>query len=177
MNLKEFTDPLKTYIVTVWVVLKNAISTVRTSIKAEGPSQAYMMLSRLYVVGNVVSITEIVNESARTCEIQRQAIFPKETTLTLHPEQFNDSVQASQVRAVDTKKRQVSVRPIPNALKHELVRRQLTRQLMRQSNIVKHNADNMRVARSRAETALKRADLQYQQRADELMCQQVRTGH
>jgi len=32
-----------------------------------------MMLTRLYGVGNVFSISEIVNESPRTCQIQQEA--------------------------------------------------------------------------------------------------------
>ena len=174
MKIDEFMDPLKTYIVTVRVVLRSATSTVRTSIKAEGPSQAFILLSRLYGMGNVVSITEIVNESSRTCEIQAKTIFPEQTTQTLPPEQINDSVQASQANALAPKKRQVSARPIASPVKHELIRRRLTRQLMRQSNIVSPNADDLRVARSRAETALKRADLEHQKRVNQLLRHQSR---
>lgn len=150
MKINEFTDPLRTYIVTVRVVLKNTSTTVRTSIKAEGPSQAFMMLSRLYGMGNVVCITEIVNESARTCQIQLvQEIRPKRIR-GQQPHATSDSVQASLVddAGLQPRRPKLSARPIASPLKHELIRRRLTRQLMRQSNIVSPTADDVRVARN-----------------------------
>lgn len=93
----------------------------------------------------------IVNEQHRTCQIQQEAVFQDQRVQTVHP----------------TKKvAQVSTEPIPNQLKHRLVQRRLTKQMMRQSNIVKPTADDVRIARGRAETALKRADLEYQRKMD-----------
>jgi hypothetical protein len=73
MKINEVTTPLKSYIATVRVVINSTGSTVRTTITADNQQQARLMLTRLYGVGNVLTISEFVSESARTCEIQAQA--------------------------------------------------------------------------------------------------------
>ena len=60
----------------------------------------------------------------------------------------------------------VTLLPVADPIKHELVREKLTNKLVRQSNIVKPTEDDIRVAVSRAETALKRADLDYKKSAE-----------
>ena len=93
----------------------------------------------------------IVNDQHSTCQIQQEAVFQDQRVKTVHPSQ---------------KIAQVSTEPIPNQLKHRLVQRRLTKQMMRQSNIVKPTADDVRIAHSRAETELKRAALEYQRKMD-----------
>lgn len=162
MKINEFTDPLKTYLVTVRVVLKNVTSTVRTSIRAESSNQAFLMLSRMYGVGNVQSISELVRESARTSQIQREAaIRPLVVHRRAQPRKIAQN-QPSQVHQQQKcpPRRQVSARPIADPIKHDLVQDKLTTQFMRQSNIVKPTSDDIRIAKNRAETALKRTDLE-----------------
>lgn len=91
----------------------------------------------------------IVNEQHSTCQIQQEAVFQDQRVQTLHPTE---------------KVVQVSPEPISAHLKHRLVQRRLTNQMMRQSNIVKPTADDVRIAKKRAETALKRVDLDYQRK-------------
>lgn len=73
MKINEVTNPLKTYIATVRVIINGTGSTARTTFTSDNPQQARLMLTRLYGAGNVLTISEVVSESARTCEIQAQA--------------------------------------------------------------------------------------------------------
>jgi hypothetical protein len=77
MKINEVTNPLMTYIATVRVVSNGNGSTARTSITANNQQQARLMLTRLYGAGNVLTVSEIVSESTRTCEIQAQATFQR----------------------------------------------------------------------------------------------------
>jgi hypothetical protein len=77
MKINEVTNPLKTYIATVRIVINGTGSAAKTSITADTQQQARLMLTRFYGVGNVLTISEFVSESARTCEIQTQATFPR----------------------------------------------------------------------------------------------------
>ena len=56
--------------------------------------------------------------------------------------------------------------PIPDQIKHKLIQDRLTKQLMRQSNIVKPTTDDIQIARDRVATELKRSDLEYQRQRD-----------
>jgi hypothetical protein len=76
MKIIEFTNSLKTYLATVRVVLRDATMTARTTITTNSLQQARAMLTRIYGDGNVLSISESVNASARTCQINAQASFP-----------------------------------------------------------------------------------------------------
>lgn len=93
-----------------------------------------------------MKINEVI-EQARTCQIEQESVVPAQRVQTLHP---------------TNKVAQISTEPIPDELKHRLVQRRLTKKFMRKSNIVKPTVDDVRIARSRAETMLKRADLEYQ---------------
>ena len=75
MKINEVTNPLKTYIATVRVAIVGTGSTARTTITAENKQQARLILNRLYGAGNVLTFSEVVSESPRTCEIQAQATF------------------------------------------------------------------------------------------------------
>ena len=76
MKINEFTNPIKHYLATVRVVINGTGSAARTTITADNQQQARLLLTRLYGAGNVLTISEIVSESARTCEIHAQATFP-----------------------------------------------------------------------------------------------------
>lgn len=77
MKINEVTSPLKHYIATVRVIINGTGNTARTTISADNQQQARLMLTLLYGVGNVLTISEVVSESARTCEIQAHATFPE----------------------------------------------------------------------------------------------------
>ena len=173
MRVHEFSNPLKTYLATVRVVLKNGSTTARTTVAADSTSNAYLILVRAFGQGNVVSLSEIVRESPQSDEIQREAaIRPKAIQRRAQPpkvaQNANPRVQQRQ------HKRQVSTRPIAAPLKHQVVQNKLTKQFMRQSNIVKPTTDDIEIAKNRAETALKKADLDYKKQAEEQLRRQER---
>lgn len=156
MKINEVTTKINTYLATVRVVLRGNSSTARTTIAADGSSNALLMLTRLYGVGNVLSISQIVSESPRTDQIQQETMITPPVMQRRIPLRKHAHIQSSKVTA----------RPIANQLKRDLVRQKLTTQLMRQSNTIKPTQDDVRVARNRAATELKRADLEYQKAMD-----------
>ena len=163
MKINEVCSKLKTYIATVSVVLRNGSTTARTSIQAESTAQAFVLLSHIYGVGHIFSLSEVVHESVRTCQIQREQAI---TTPAIQRRAQTQKVAQKANPRVQQRQRQISSRPVPAQVKHELVQDRLTQQFMRQSNIVKPTADDVRIARGRAETNLKRADLEYQRKMD-----------
>ena len=76
MKINEFAQTSHVYLATVRVVLRDTNLTARTTITADSIQQARALLTRTYGDGNVISISEIVNESARTCQINAPASFP-----------------------------------------------------------------------------------------------------
>ena len=76
MKINEVSNLPRHYSATVRVVLRDANLTARTTITADSIQQVRAMLTRTYGDGNVLSISEIVNESARTCQINAPASFP-----------------------------------------------------------------------------------------------------
>ncbi len=168
MKIKEICYPLKHFMATVRVVINRNRSTAKTTIRAETTQQAFLILTRLYGVGNVVGLTEIVSESPKTYQIHRQQQIKCPSIPRQRQPKINSQIQPSRVQHVKpTKKSRPPSKPIPNATKHELMRRRLTKQIIRQTNNLKPNIDDIRVAQSRAETALKRADFEYQKMANE----------
>ena len=159
MKINEVCSPLKTYIATVRVVFRNGSTTARTSIQAESTAQAFALLSHIYGVGHIFSLSEVVHESVRACQIQAEATITS-PVIPRHAQPQKVAQKANPL--VQQRQRRISSRPVPAQVKHDLVQDRLTQQFMRQSNIVKPTADDVRIARDRAETKLKRADLNYQ---------------
>jgi hypothetical protein len=124
-----------------------------------------MMLTRIYGLGNVINLSEIVCESLRSTKIQREAPISSRVVQRVQQPQ-RDALTRSYVGRRSFQ-RTPSERPIPDALKHQKVQQQLTRQFVRQSNIVRPTSDDIRIAKTNAETELKRADLEYRKRAEE----------
>jgi hypothetical protein len=127
------------------------------------------MLSELFGKKNVMSVSEIMIESPLTDQIQReQAIRPQAISRRAQPPKVAQ-IQPSQVQQQRkrTKRRQVSVQPIAAPIKHKLIQDKLTKQFLRQSNIFKPTIDDIRIARNRAETELKKADLEFKKQAKE----------
>lgn len=170
MKINEVCAPLKTYIATVRVVLKNSTAISKTTINADSSTHAYLMLSRLYGVGNVISLSEIVNETPQTDQIHLDELFTPQVSDRQEPHHKIAQKSSSQVvvKRQQPLKRSMSQAvtslPVADPIKHELVRDKLTKQLVRQSNIVTPTNDDIRVAKTRAETALKRADLDYEKK-------------
>jgi hypothetical protein len=110
-----------------------------------------------------MKINEVIkNEQARTCQIQQEAVIQDQSIQTEQQVPRVAHVQKSQIQQQRTQRRKVSALPIPDQVKHRLVQGRLTQQFMRQSNIVKPTSDDIRIARERVATELKRVDLDHQ---------------
>jgi hypothetical protein len=136
----------------------------KTMIRAESTSQALAMLTRTYGIGNVYSLNQIFNESNRTCQIQQEAVNPVASVQTQRQQSSvaqNQNTQVQHQQQKRPRRRKISTEPIAYQLKHKLIQDRLSQQLMRQSNIVKPTIDDIRIARERVATELKRIDLQY----------------
>lgn len=171
MKINEVCSPFKTYIATVRVVLNNGSTTARTTINAESSAHAYLMLNRLYGLGNVISLSEVINEAPQTEQIHAQLLFNfnQNRCSKQAPYRENAQIQPSQVtlQQRSPKRRRLSTKAIAAPIKHDLVQDMLTKQFMRQSNIVKPTSDDIRIAKSRAVTRLKRANLDLERASEE----------
>jgi hypothetical protein len=114
------------------------------------------------MINTNMKINEVITkELAGTCQIQReQAISPLVVSSHQLPRKVAQ-IQSSQAQQKQQQKPPVSTQAIPDQIKHKLIQDKLTKQLMRQSNIVMPTSDDIRIARDRVATALKRADLEY----------------
>lgn len=137
------------------------------------------MLTRTYGIGNVYSINQIFNESNRTCQIQQEAVNPVASVKTQRQQSSDAQNQNTQVRQQQQRlrRRKISTQPIAYQLKHKLVQDRLSQQLMRQSNIVKPTIDDIRIARERVATELKRVDLQYRKGLKRTSRKRLRGSH
>lgn len=174
MKINEISSSLKIYLATVRVVLKGMSVTARTTINSDSTSNAFAILTRIYGAGNVLSLSQIVSESPRTCQIQQEAVLSAQSVQTQHPNSKVAQIQKSEVCACVAGKRPVSTKAVPTELKHRLVKGQLSKQLMRNSNIVKPSNDDIRIAHDRVATELKRADLEFQRDMDRMLRWQKR---
>jgi len=55
MKINEVCSPLKRFIATVRVVMKSGSATARTEIKSDSATNAMIMLTRIYGLGNVIN--------------------------------------------------------------------------------------------------------------------------
>lgn len=124
-----------------------------------------------------MKINEVINtELSRTCQIQQEAMVRVKSIQTQHAKPIDALSQSSNVKQKQPQQRKVSIQPIPNQIKHKLIQNRLTKQLMRQSNIVKPTTDDIKIARNRVETELKRSDLDYQREMNRALLRQMRHG-
>ena len=108
MKINEVSEPLKTYIAVVKVITGNGSTTARTSVTADTQQQARTILSRLYGVGNVISVTEVMREAPQTDQIQRQATIRTPAIHRQHPRAKRGPVQLSCVSETETTTRVLS---------------------------------------------------------------------
>ena len=164
MRLDEFTDQLKHYHVTIRVVARDSSTTVHTSVSARDQQQARALLRKLFGNENVLSTSEITLESTQTDQIQLDQLVAPPYTQSVKQAQKNAHIQNSPVSGgmKTSRGRRISSRPIPDQIKHQIIQKRLTNQLLRQSNAVKPTLDDIRIARDDAEIQKKRATYQYE---------------
>ena len=123
-----------------------------------------MALRFSILINTSMKIKEVITtEQPRTCQIQQEeAIRLFSVRGQVQPRKVAQ-IQPSQAHQQKIqKKRKISTRAIPDQIKHKLIQDRLTKQFMRNSNIIKPTSDDVRIARDRAEARLKRSDLGYQ---------------
>ena len=108
MKINEVTNIPQTYIATVRVITGTASTTARTSVTADSQQQARIILIRLYGVGNVISVTEVMHEAPQTLQIQRRATITHPAIQTQLPKKKNGPVQFSCVSETETATRVLS---------------------------------------------------------------------
>ena len=168
MRLHEFSNPLKTYLATVRVAMHGSSSIVRTTITADCASDAVKLLAAIVGMRNVLNVSQIVSEAPQIDQIQlERAIRPLVVRRRAKPRKVAQ-IQSSQVQRQRKlpKSRQISTKPIAAPIKHKFIQDKLTQQFVRQSNVVKPTRDDIRIAQNRAQTELKRADLDFKKRTD-----------
>ena len=121
------------------------------------------------MISTSMKINDVIqNIEPSSYQIQEEAVIPGQSIQTQLPTRKVAQIQRNK------KKPQVSTRPIPDQIKHKLIQDRLTKQFMRQSNIVKPTTDDIEIARNRVETELKRSDLDYQREMNRALRRQVR---
>ena len=166
MRFKELFPSFKPF--KVAVKLQHEKLVVTTVIFSSSASNLRHMLSELFGKNNVLSVSEIVLEYPQTDQIQlERAIRPLVVRRRAKPRKVAQ-IQSSQVQRKRKlpKSRQISTKPIAAPIKHKFIQDKLTQQFLRQSNVVSPTSDDIRIARSRAESELKRADLDLKKRTD-----------
>ena len=98
MRIHEFSDPFKTYLATVRVVLRDGSTTARTTVTADTYQQARMMLTRIYGDGNVLNINQVMAENEEVTE----------STKTLSPPELQ--VKALADKAEDYKQQEKALK-------------------------------------------------------------------
>ena len=76
MKISEISHPLHTFIATVRVVSRNSTTTARTTITADTFMSAKAMLTKTYGVENVMSLTQLTNETV--IDEQTKTLSPQE---------------------------------------------------------------------------------------------------
>ena len=105
MKINEVTNTPQTYIATERVVLRDQSTTARTTVTADSFQQARLILTRIYGEGNVLSISQSMQESSRTSKIQAQASSGLGAVSSKPPKQKVDSVQLSTVAEIGARTR------------------------------------------------------------------------
>lgn len=164
MRLYELNCQLKIYLATISVVSHDYSTFVRTAITAGSQQEARSILRKLFGAENVLSLTEIVKESPETDQIQQEHVVSPPTIARARQGQRIAQIQPSPVsRFQGCHKRQIPTQAIPDQTKHKIIYKHLTTQVLKRSNIVKPNSDDIRIARDEAEVQLKRANYELEQ--------------
>ena len=108
MKINEVANRPQTYIATVRVITGSASTIARTTITADTQQQARAILSRLYGVGNVISMPEAMREAPETCQIQHQATITHPARHRQHPREKRGPTQLACVSETETTTRVLS---------------------------------------------------------------------
>lgn len=98
MKISEISHPLSTFIATVRVVMRHSTVTARTMVIADTFMSAKAMLAKTYGVENVLSLSQIANESI--VDEQTKTLSPQELQVKSMSDRAKQlTQQAKQLRA------------------------------------------------------------------------------
>ena len=100
MKISEISHPLSTFIATVRVVMRHTTITARTTVIADPFMSAKAMLAKTYGVENVLSLSQIANESI--VDEQPKTLSPRE----LQVKSMSDRAKQLTQQAKELKARQ-----------------------------------------------------------------------
>ena len=161
MRFFEFNN-VKPYLAMVRVVSHDYSATVRTTITAGSQQEARAMLRKLFGTENVMSLTEIFKESPENDQIQLEQVVAPPAVQRAQTIQKSAQIQSSPVSRLRGRlKRQIPARAIPDQIKHKIIQKRLTAQMLKRGNVVKPTSDDIRIARDEAEAQQKRKDYEY----------------
>ena len=164
MRFYEFNN-VKPYLATIRVVSHDYSTTVRTAITAGSQQEARALLRKLFGAQNVMSLTEIFKESPENDQIQLEQVVAPPTIARAQPQHQIAQIQSSPAsRLRGRPKRQIPSQAIPDQIKHKIIQKRLTAQMLKRGNVVKPTADDMRIARDEAEVQQKRANYEHEQK-------------
>lgn len=104
MQINEVTSYLKHYMATIRVVTGSGTVIARTSVTADSKQQARAILIRMYGVGNVMSISDVIRESPQTDQIQLRPTIPAPGGRRQHARAKRSPVQLSCVEETESPK-------------------------------------------------------------------------
>ena len=99
MKISEISHPLSTFIATVRVVTRSTTVTARTTIIADTFMSAKAMLAKTYGVENVLSLSQIANES-----------IVDEQTKTLSPQELQVKSMSDRAKQLTQQAKQLKAR-------------------------------------------------------------------
>lgn len=99
MKISEISHPLSTFIATVRVVMRHTTITARTTVIADTFMSAKAMLAKTYGVENVLSLSQIANES-----------IVDEQTKTLSPQELQVKSMSDRAKQLTQQAKQLKAR-------------------------------------------------------------------
>ena len=98
MKISEISHPLSTFIATVRVVMRHTTVTARTMVISDTFMSAKAVLAKTYGVENVLSLSQVANESI--VDEQNQTLSPQELQVKSMSDRANQlTQQAKQLKA------------------------------------------------------------------------------
>ena len=111
MKISEISHPLSTFIATVRVVMRHSTVTARTMVIADTFMSAKAMLAKTYGVENVLSLSQIANES-----------IVDEQTKTLSPQELQVKSMSDRAKQLTQQARELKARKSLQQAQQRLVK-------------------------------------------------------
>lgn len=114
MKISEISHPLSTFIATVRVVMRHSTVTARTMVIADTFMSAKAMLAKIYGVENLLSLSQIANES-----------IVDEQTKTLSPQELQVKSMSDRAKQLTQQAKELKARKSLQQAQQRLVKASL----------------------------------------------------